>query len=543
MAQMQMSNRKIYDLIFLPKYSEWEQIAVTERGGIPIWLIRKVMFQVELRSGLTWVEKSLKYFGRTPPEIIPNRVYIADIQIRDIDIGNEYILVNDKNKTGPKKFILKSVDVEQDNSEDDTEGSTEVEEEAEAARPIEPGVSVSETVSKSEHSENSENSEKLNGREKAALKKIEEWKQSPDLDFVLIAQYYIDSDVKVAPFDVSEDDGKNIYSLASERPIDFIRQYHPDLEDYLVEIPTENIVDKIARLTAAIDKGVHPNTSPDSVKNQEANFDRMRDQIDGLKQLLQFIVEKLGIDLEPEEEEQLSEEEIYELIAERNKELAEQPDDLTKLEGVGDKTATDLIEAGYDSYQKILDAKDSDLMKVPGVGTGKAMVMKKSAEKILSPSENQAKREMREKLDKVTQNDPADNEIPEQTVVNTDTNIPHIKTCLVCQDQYSADKGKETTKDGVTAFMCHDCLGITEDELQNDIGKNDETEKICGDCGRQCTTVECDFCDSTHPGCWTQSDMEDYHRWRHGVDTTTNHTTVSLACPNCSHELKLEVSA
>jgi N utilization substance protein A len=50
--------------------------------------------------------------------------------------------------------------------------------------------------------------------------------------------------------------------------------------------------------------------------------------------------------------------------------------ELTKLEGVGPKTAEQLIEAGYDTVEKIAAMSDEDILAVPGIG-------EKTAQKIL----------------------------------------------------------------------------------------------------------------------------------------------------------------
>jgi N utilization substance protein A len=50
--------------------------------------------------------------------------------------------------------------------------------------------------------------------------------------------------------------------------------------------------------------------------------------------------------------------------------------ELTKLEGVGQKTAEQLIEAGYDTVEKIAAMSDEDILAVPGIG-------EKTAQKIL----------------------------------------------------------------------------------------------------------------------------------------------------------------
>jgi predicted flap endonuclease-1-like 5' DNA nuclease len=55
-----------------------------------------------------------------------------------------------------------------------------------------------------------------------------------------------------------------------------------------------------------------------------------------------------------------------------------QPDEsgLTSIEGVGEKTAENLIEAGYDTVEKIAAMSDEEILAVPGIG-------EKTAQKIL----------------------------------------------------------------------------------------------------------------------------------------------------------------
>jgi len=50
--------------------------------------------------------------------------------------------------------------------------------------------------------------------------------------------------------------------------------------------------------------------------------------------------------------------------------------DLTRLEGVGSKTAEQLIEAGYDTVEKIAALSDEEILAIPGIG-------EKTAQKIL----------------------------------------------------------------------------------------------------------------------------------------------------------------
>jgi N utilization substance protein A len=52
------------------------------------------------------------------------------------------------------------------------------------------------------------------------------------------------------------------------------------------------------------------------------------------------------------------------------------PTGLTSIEGVGPKTAEDLIQAGYDTVEKIAAMSDEDILAVPGIG-------EKTAQKIL----------------------------------------------------------------------------------------------------------------------------------------------------------------
>ena len=50
--------------------------------------------------------------------------------------------------------------------------------------------------------------------------------------------------------------------------------------------------------------------------------------------------------------------------------------DLTAIDGVGEKTAEALKEAGYDTVEKIAAMSDEEILAVPGVGA-------KTAQKIL----------------------------------------------------------------------------------------------------------------------------------------------------------------
>jgi predicted flap endonuclease-1-like 5' DNA nuclease len=55
---------------------------------------------------------------------------------------------------------------------------------------------------------------------------------------------------------------------------------------------------------------------------------------------------------------------------------AEPASDLTIIEGVGPKTAEQLIEAGYDTVEKIAAMSDEEILAIPGIG-------EKTAQKIL----------------------------------------------------------------------------------------------------------------------------------------------------------------
>ena len=53
---------------------------------------------------------------------------------------------------------------------------------------------------------------------------------------------------------------------------------------------------------------------------------------------------------------------------------------ISSIEGVSDKTAKALIEAGFDTVQKIAEAEPDDLIAVPGVGNKSVEVMQDSAD-------------------------------------------------------------------------------------------------------------------------------------------------------------------
>jgi N utilization substance protein A len=69
--------------------------------------------------------------------------------------------------------------------------------------------------------------------------------------------------------------------------------------------------------------------------------------------------------------------EVSKATSEEKKSEGSSKPEVNKLEGVGKKTAEVLIEAGYDTIDKLAEAEVSDLVKIPGVGA-------KTAEKIIN---------------------------------------------------------------------------------------------------------------------------------------------------------------
>lgn len=93
------------------------------------------------------------------------------------------------------------------------------------------------------------------------------------------------------------------------------------------------------------------------------------------------------IDIRPAEEEKSKKEKIETFDAETSKkeEVPEKKDPIKKLDGVGKKAEKTLIDAGFDTIDKIAGADIKDVVKLEGIG-------KKTAEKII----NSAKEKMKE---------------------------------------------------------------------------------------------------------------------------------------------------
>ena len=60
--------------------------------------------------------------------------------------------------------------------------------------------------------------------------------------------------------------------------------------------------------------------------------------------------------------------------------------DITNIEGVGQKTAEQLREAGYDSIEKIAAMTDEDILAVPSIGEKTAQKILLSARALLNKS-------------------------------------------------------------------------------------------------------------------------------------------------------------
>ena len=60
--------------------------------------------------------------------------------------------------------------------------------------------------------------------------------------------------------------------------------------------------------------------------------------------------------------------------------------DITNIEGVGQKTAEQLSQAGYDTIEKIASMSDEDILAVPGIGEKTAQKILLSARALLNKS-------------------------------------------------------------------------------------------------------------------------------------------------------------
>jgi predicted flap endonuclease-1-like 5' DNA nuclease len=65
---------------------------------------------------------------------------------------------------------------------------------------------------------------------------------------------------------------------------------------------------------------------------------------------------------------------------------AEAASGLTSIEGVGPKTAEQLIQAGYDTIEKIAAMSDEEILAVPGIGEKTAQKILLSARDLLNKS-------------------------------------------------------------------------------------------------------------------------------------------------------------
>ena len=140
-----------------------------------------------------------------------------------------------------------------------------------------------------------------------------------------------------------------------------------------------------------------------------------------------------------------------------NRALTEAYDSLLKLEGVGEKTALNLYQAGYRSAEEVAAARIPDLMEVRDIGEDKASKLIESADRYLKSKE--------------------EDELPDQTETaeSGDDIIPAEQIDV----ETSADEGEETTvSESVQAEKSNP---EEEDKRLSDDEEGEHGEMISGD--------------------------------------------------------------
>jgi len=155
----------------------------------------------------------------------------------------------------------------------------------------------------------------------------------------------------------------------------------------------------------------------------------------------------------------LSEKSVDEITNEMKSKIKHKIDsDLTRLDGVGEKTAQDLKDAGYNTVSEIAAANPNQLKEVPGIGQKTAESILKSAQQISSQSD----------------------------------------------EEKSSDQNSTGT--------------VSEENVQQDKQKKGDAEETCDHCHEsksKCGSQKCPNCSTddhkmNHPGCWTEKDIQAY---------------------------------